>query len=124
MAEGSDLRQHINVFNQVFSNLKRVDVKFEDENKALMLLISLPASTTYENLVTTMIWGKESFESEDVIGAMLAFHQRKKVSDDNSQGKGLIVKGIQKRGTSSNKAVSNDKNSWLKSRKRKGRQLL
>jgi hypothetical protein len=54
MAEGSDLSQHINVFNQVINNLKRVDVKFENEDKALMLLNSLPASTMYENLVTTL----------------------------------------------------------------------
>ena len=60
MAEGSDLSQHINVFNQIISNLKRVDVKFEDEDedKALMLLNSLPTSSTYENLVTTLTWGK------------------------------------------------------------------
>jgi hypothetical protein len=54
MAEGSDLSQHINIFNKIISDLKRVDVKFEDEDKALMLLNSLPASTTYENLVTTL----------------------------------------------------------------------
>jgi hypothetical protein len=31
MAEGSDLSQHINVFNQIIGDLKRLDVKFEDE---------------------------------------------------------------------------------------------
>jgi hypothetical protein len=46
MAEGSDLSQHINLFNQIISDLRRVDVKFEDEDKALMLLNSLPTSTT------------------------------------------------------------------------------
>jgi len=58
--------RHLSVFNQVISDLKRVDVKFEDEDKALMLLNSLPASTTYENLVTTLTWGKESLELKDV----------------------------------------------------------
>jgi hypothetical protein len=57
MAEGSDLSQHINVYNQIIEDLKRVDVKFEDEDKALMLLNSLPTSSTYENLVTTLTWG-------------------------------------------------------------------
>ena len=59
MAESSDLSQHMNVFNQIISDLKRIDVKFEDEDKALMLLNSLPASSTYDNLVTTLIWGKK-----------------------------------------------------------------
>jgi hypothetical protein len=66
MADGSDLSQHINVFNQIIGDLKRVDVKFEDEDKALMLLNSLPTFSTYENLVTTPAWGKETFELEDV----------------------------------------------------------
>ena len=54
MAEGSDLSQHINVFNQIIGDLKMVDVKFEEEDKALMLLNSLPTSSMYENLVTTL----------------------------------------------------------------------
>jgi hypothetical protein len=41
MVEGSDLSQHINIFNQIIDDLKRVDVKFEDEDKALVLLNSL-----------------------------------------------------------------------------------
>ena len=59
MVEGSDLSQHINVFNQIIGDLKRVDVKFEDEDKALMLLNSLPTSSIYENLVTNLAWGKD-----------------------------------------------------------------
>ena len=58
MAKGLNLSQHINVFNYIISDLKRIDVKFEDEDKALMLLNSLPASSMYENLVTTLMWGK------------------------------------------------------------------
>jgi hypothetical protein len=88
MAEGSNLSQHINVFNQIIVDLKKVDMKFKDEEKALMLLNSLSTSSTYENLVTTMIWGKETLELEDVIGAMLAFHQRKKNIGENSRGGG------------------------------------
>jgi hypothetical protein len=63
MAEGSDLSQHINMFNQAISDLQRVNVKFEDEDKALMLLNSLQASTTYENLVATLTWGGRVLKS-------------------------------------------------------------
>ena len=58
MAKSLDLSQHINVFNQIIGDLKRIDVKFEDEDKALMLLNSLPVSSTYENMVTTLMWRK------------------------------------------------------------------
>jgi len=119
MVEGSDLSQHINVFNQVINDLNRVDVKLEDEDKALMLLNSLPTYTTYDNLVTTPTWGKESLELEDVIGVLLAFHQRTKVSDDSFQAEWLIVKGNQERGRSSNKGGWNGKNSRSKYRTRK-----
>jgi hypothetical protein len=105
MAEGSDLNQHINVFNQIIGNLKKVNVKFEDEDKALILLNSLPTSSTYENLITTLTWGKKTLELEDVTRALLAFHQRKKNVDENYQGEGLVVKGNYKRGKSSNKVI-------------------
>uniref|UniRef100_A0A2N9FI38 Uncharacterized protein n=1 Tax=Fagus sylvatica TaxID=28930 RepID=A0A2N9FI38_FAGSY len=48
MIEGADLRQHINTFKQIVSDMLRIDIKFEDEDKAMMLLTSLPAS--YEHL--------------------------------------------------------------------------
>ncbi|RVW71367.1 Retrovirus-related Pol polyprotein from transposon TNT 1-94 [Vitis vinifera] len=79
MVEGSDLSQHINVLNHIISDLKQIDVKFEDEDKALMLLNSLPASSTYENL-------------------------RKKANDESSQGEGLVAKSNQERGR--NKSVN------------------
>jgi ribosomal protein RSM22 (predicted rRNA methylase) len=70
-------------------------------------------------LVTTLTWGKETLELEDVTGAILAFHQRKKNIDENSQGEGLVIKGNYKRGRSSNKGDSKCKNSRSKSRRRK-----
>uniref|UniRef100_A0A2N9I8F7 Integrase catalytic domain-containing protein n=1 Tax=Fagus sylvatica TaxID=28930 RepID=A0A2N9I8F7_FAGSY len=42
MTEGADLRQHINTFKQIISDMLRIDIKFEDEDKAMMLLTSLP----------------------------------------------------------------------------------
>ena len=65
MTEGSDLSQHLNVFNQIINDPRRVDVKFEDEDKALVLLNSLTAFPTYESLVTTLMWGKETLDLKD-----------------------------------------------------------
>uniref|UniRef100_A0A2N9G0R0 CCHC-type domain-containing protein n=1 Tax=Fagus sylvatica TaxID=28930 RepID=A0A2N9G0R0_FAGSY len=67
MSEGADLRQHINIFKQIISDLLQIDVKFEDEDKAMMLLTSLPAS--YEHLKNSA----------------------------KSSGDGLVVKGYQDR---------------------------
>ena len=69
MTEGTDLRQHINTFKQIISDMLWIDIKFEDEDKAMMLLTFLPAS--YEHLVTTLLYGKETLELEEVSGALL-----------------------------------------------------
>jgi hypothetical protein len=56
---------------------------------------------------------------EDIIEALLVFHQRKKNIDENSQGEGLAVKGNYEHGRSSNKGDSKGKNSRSKSRRMK-----
>ncbi|KAG6670908.1 hypothetical protein I3843_Q029300 [Carya illinoinensis] len=98
---------------------QHVDVKFEDEDKALMLLNSLPNSPTYENLVTTLMWGKETLELEEITSALLGFHQRKKANDENSQSEGLVVKGNQERGRNKSRSGSSKNKARSKSRKRK-----
>ncbi|XP_057958629.1 uncharacterized protein LOC131151402 [Malania oleifera] len=50
MVEGLDMNQHVNLFNQTISDLKRVDVKFEDGEKGLMLLNSLPTIKSRDNI--------------------------------------------------------------------------
>ena len=46
-------------------------MKFEDEDKALMLLNSLSTSSMYENLVTTLMWGKETLDLEEITSVLL-----------------------------------------------------
>uniref|UniRef100_A0A2N9GD91 Uncharacterized protein n=1 Tax=Fagus sylvatica TaxID=28930 RepID=A0A2N9GD91_FAGSY len=101
MTEGADLRQHINTFKQIISDMLRIDIKFEDEDKAMMLLTSLPAS--YEHLVMTLLYGKETLELEEVSGALLDHYQRKLKDSAESSGEGLVVKGYQDRGRKKDK---------------------
>jgi hypothetical protein len=65
MTEGADLRQYINTFKQIINDMLRIEIKFEDEDKVMMLLTSLPAS--YEHLVMTLLYGKETLELEEVL---------------------------------------------------------
>ena len=95
------MNQHINVFNQIVSNLKQVDMNFDDEDIMLMLLNSLPTSLMYENLVTIQMWGKETLILEEITSALLSFNPRKKASDENSQGEGLVVRSNQEHGEAS-----------------------
>ncbi|KAG6764915.1 hypothetical protein POTOM_032404 [Populus tomentosa] len=92
MSEGTNLNQHMNVFDQIVNYLKRIDVKFNNKDKVLMLLNSPPTSSMYENLVITLIWGKETLILKEIISAILSFNLRKKISDENSKGKELVVR--------------------------------
>ncbi|GJR04060.1 hypothetical protein Tco_0527044 [Tanacetum coccineum] len=47
MKEGSALKDHLDALNSILMDLKNVDVKIDDEDAALILLVSLPPS--YEN---------------------------------------------------------------------------
>ena len=76
MQEGSDLAEHINVFNQLVAELAKVEVTVEDEDRAIILLCSLPGS--YEHLITTLTYGKENIKLEDIVVALLAHNQRRK----------------------------------------------
>ena len=96
MSEGVDLRQHINIFKQIISDLLRIDVKFEDEDKTMMLLTSLLAS--YEYLVTTLLYGKETLEVEKVSNVLLDHSEWKQKNSAESSGDELVVKSYQDRG--------------------------
>src|SRR6266540_4171121 len=82
MQEGLDLVEHINAFNQLVADLVKVEVTVEDEDRAIILLCSLPGS--YEHLITTLTYGKENIKLEDIVAVLLAHNQRRK---NNATGK-------------------------------------
>ena len=82
------MNQHINMSNQIVSDSKQINVKFNNEDKTLMLLNFLPTSPIYKNLVTTLMQGEETLMLEEIISALLSFNMWKKAGDENSQSKG------------------------------------
>lgn len=60
-----------------------------------MLLSSLSGSL--DNLVTTLLWGKETLELEEVTSALMAYNQCR-LQTVSIQGEGLVVKGYKERG--------------------------
>ena len=64
MSEGASLSGHISAFSSTVNDLASVGSKVEDEDQALLLLCSLPAS--YSNFRDTMIYGRENITFEDV----------------------------------------------------------
>ena len=76
MQESSNLAEHINVFNQLIADLGKVDVKIDDEDRAIILLYSLPG--TYKHLITTLTYGKEDVKVDEIVIALLGYEQRRK----------------------------------------------
>jgi len=44
MAKSASLKSHISKFNDIISELRNIDVKVDDKDRALLLLVLLPSS--------------------------------------------------------------------------------
>ena len=89
MKEGLDLLEHLNTINMLNTQLSSFGVNYEDKDKALLLLMSLP--THFDHLMTTLMYGKETVVHDEGTSALL-LHIKMKQDGDGSQADGLIVK--------------------------------
>src|SRR5436190_15575856 len=106
MKEGTPILQHLNLFNKIVSDLLVLEVKLEEEDKAFLLLGSLPPS--YDHLVTTIMYGKKTLELEDV-RVVLINNETMKKTDTTEEASGLVVK--KDRGRSCSRGHKGDKES-------------
>jgi len=71
MAEGSHVQKHLNEFNSILVDLESLDVKIEDEDKAIFLVMSLLPS--YKHFKEIMIYSNSNTISfEDVKSNLLS----------------------------------------------------
>jgi len=75
MQKGNDLAQHVNIFNQIITDLAQLDVKIKDKDIAIILLCSLPPS--YKHIVTTLIYRKETIKIGEITATLLAHNHGK-----------------------------------------------
>ena len=75
MNEGTAVLEHLIFFNKVISELLTFDVKIDEEDKALILLSSLPES--HDHIFTTMLYGKDTLNLEEVMSTHLSNEIRK-----------------------------------------------
>ena len=93
MQEGTQLQDHLDSLNSILLDLRNIDVKVEDEDAALILLVSLPNS--YENFVQSFIGSKDTVSLEEVRSALHSRELRHKASGSGTddQTSGLFVGG-------------------------------
>ncbi|KAL5796950.1 hypothetical protein ACOSQ2_001770 [Xanthoceras sorbifolium] len=56
MAEGASIKSHIDEFSTILMNLENMEISYDDEDQALMLLRSLPPS--YKHFRDTLIYSR------------------------------------------------------------------
>ncbi|GKC08969.1 retrovirus-related pol polyprotein from transposon TNT 1-94 [Tanacetum coccineum] len=64
MKEGSSLKDYLDALNSILMDLKNVELKIDDKDAALILLVSLPPS--FDNFVNSFVIGKDAITLEDV----------------------------------------------------------
>jgi len=80
MNEGTVVLEHLNFFNKVISGLLVIDVKIDEEDKALILLSSF--SESYNHIVTTILYSKETLILEEVTSTLLSNEIRKRPNQE------------------------------------------
>ncbi|KAH9686286.1 hypothetical protein KPL70_014312 [Citrus sinensis] len=88
MDEGSSISYHIDAFNKIILDFEDINVKIDDEDKAMIMLCSLPSS--YEHLVDTLMYGRQFLSMVDVKETLSSKAATKK---EASHGEGLIIRG-------------------------------
>nr|GEU84370.1 retrovirus-related Pol polyprotein from transposon TNT 1-94 [Tanacetum cinerariifolium] len=91
MKPGTSVQDHHDEFNTILIDLENLDVDIDDEDKAVLLVISLPAS--YKHFKEIMLYeNHETLSFDDVKFALLS---KQKYDDDvePKSGEGLVAKG-------------------------------
>ncbi|KAL5771185.1 hypothetical protein ACOSP7_015339 [Xanthoceras sorbifolium] len=79
MKEGGYVMAHLNDFNRCISDLIRVNVKYEEDDKALLLLRSLLDS--FKRFRGTLLFGKNTLKYDTVVSDIISYVKMNKASE-------------------------------------------
>eukprot|EP00253_Pinus_taeda_P005819 PITA_05819 len=114
MSESGSIADHLNDFNIVTSQLSSVGVNFDDEDRALLFLCSLPESLNgLVMAISNSVSGSTTLKFDDVVGAILTEEMRWKSSGE-TLGNSLSAE-------SRGRKMERGKSSGYRSKSRKGR---
>ncbi|KAL5834208.1 hypothetical protein ACOSQ4_013705 [Xanthoceras sorbifolium] len=94
MAEDASIKSHIDEFSTILMDLENMEISYDDEDQALMLLRSLPPS--YKHFRDTLIYSRQTLKLEDVKAALFSKELIDKelgTSRNDSPAEGLLVRG-------------------------------
>ena len=76
MQRGCSINKHLNRYMKLLTDLVNVDVKINEEDKAIILLNSLPREE-YEIFTLTLINGRKSLNYSEVSAALVSYEARR-----------------------------------------------
>ena len=126
MAENASVAQHLNEFNTITNQLLSVEIDFDYEICALIVLASLPNSWEAVRMAVSNSTGKEKLKYNDIRDLILAEEiRRRDASETLGFGSALNLKARGKcNNKNSNRGKSKSKNSnWNRSKSRSGQQV-
>ncbi|CAJ2648559.1 unnamed protein product [Trifolium pratense] len=104
MGEGISITNHINEFNTILSQLESVQIKFEDEVKALILLSSLPDSWDATVTAVSSSTGDNTLKLNDIRNLILSEDVRKRASGESSSHVSNSALNTESRGRTTQKS--------------------
>ncbi|GJR25593.1 putative RNA-directed DNA polymerase [Tanacetum coccineum] len=84
MKEGASVADHVNEFNSILSRLMSVDIKFNDEVKALLLLFLLPKSWSGTVTAVSGLTGTTKLKFDNIHDLILGEDIRRKTFEEYS----------------------------------------
>ena len=126
MAENASVAQHLNEFNTITNQLSYVEIDFDDEIRALIVLASLPNSWEAMRMVVSNSTGKEKLKYNDIRDLILTEEIRKRDASEISRSDSVLNLETRSRGNNknSNRGKLKSRNSNRnKSKSRSGQQV-
>ena len=84
MVENASVAQHLNEFNTITNQLSSVEIDFDDEIRALIVLASLPISWEAMRITVCNSIGKEKLKYNDIRDLILAKEIRRRDAGESS----------------------------------------
>ena len=110
MSEGGLIDDHINEFNMIISQLSSVEINFEDEIKALILMSSLPESWDIVVATISSSRGSDKLKFGEIRYVVLNESIRKLETGDSSGNALSVDRRERSKSKSPNKGRSKSKN--------------
>ncbi|RVW93766.1 Retrovirus-related Pol polyprotein from transposon TNT 1-94 [Vitis vinifera] len=126
MAENASVAQHLNEFNTITNQLSSVEIDFDEEIHALIVLASLPNSWEAMRMAVSNSTGKEKLKYNDIRDLLLAEEIRRRDSGETSGSGSTLNLETRGRGNdrNSNQGRSKSRNSNRnRSKSRSGQQV-